>query len=46
MILVIINWLTKMIHYKPILGEVTINILDPTEVILDVVVRSKFFKLY
>ena len=35
-ILVIINWLTKMIHYKPV--KVTIDALGLAEVLLDVVV--------
>ena len=36
-ILVIIDWLTKMVHYKPV--KVTINALGLAEVIIDVVVR-------
>ncbi len=36
-ILVIVNWLTKMVHYEPV--KVTINILSLTDIILDVVVR-------
>ena len=36
-ILVIVDWLTKMIHYKPV--KITINALDFAEVILDVVVH-------
>ena len=36
-ILVIVNWLTKMIHYKPV--KVTIDALGLVEVIIDVVVR-------
>ena len=35
-ILVIVDWLTKMIHYKPV--KITIDILGLTEVIIDVVV--------
>ena len=35
-ILVIIDWLTKMVHYKPV--KVTINTPGLAEVILDVVV--------
>ena len=35
-ILVIVNWLTKMVHYEPI--KITINTLKPAEVIFDVVV--------
>ncbi len=36
-ILVIVDWLTKMVHYE--LVKVTINTLGLTEVILDVVIR-------
>ena len=36
-ILVIVNRLTKMVHYKPV--KVTINALGLAEVIIDVVVR-------
>ncbi len=36
-ILVIVNWLTKMVHYE--LVKVTINALGLAEVIIDVVVR-------
>ena len=36
-ILVIVDWLTKMVHYKPI--KVTINAPSLAEVIIDVVVR-------
>ena len=36
-ILVIIAWLTKMVHYEPV--KVIINALGLAEVILDVVVR-------
>ena len=36
-ILVIVNRLTKMVHYKPV--KVTINAPGLTEVIIDVVVR-------
>ena len=36
-ILVIVNWLTKIMHYKPV--KVTIDIPTLAEVILDVVVR-------
>ena len=35
-ILVIINWLTKMVYYKPV--QVTINASRLAEVILDIVV--------
>lgn len=37
LILVIIDWLTKMIHYKPV--KVTIDTLGLVEVILDMVVQ-------
>ena len=36
-ILVIVDWLTKMVHYKPV--KVTINALGLAKVILDMVVR-------
>ena len=36
-ILVIVNWHSKMVHYKPV--KVTINALGLTEVIINVVVR-------
>ena len=36
LILVIVNWLTKLVHYK--LVKVTIDALDLTEVIIDVIV--------
>ena len=36
-ILVIVNWLTKMVHYKPV--KITIDALDLAEVIIDVVLR-------
>ena len=36
-ILVIVNWFTKMVYYKPVM--VNINTLDLAEVIIDVVVR-------
>ena len=35
-ILVIIHWLTKMVHYKPV--KITINAPGLAEVIIDVVV--------
>ena len=40
-ILVIIDWLTKMVHYEPV--KVTINIVGLVEVFLDVVVRHHGF---
>ena len=36
-ILVIVNWLTKIVHYKPV--KVTIDALGFTEIIINVVVR-------
>ena len=35
-ILVIVDWLRKMVHYKP--AKITINLLDLAEVIIDVVI--------
>ncbi len=37
LILVIIDWLTKMVHYRPV--KVTINALGLAEVIIDVVMH-------
>ena len=37
LVLVIVNWLTKMVHYKPV--KVTINALGLAEVIIDMVVQ-------
>ncbi len=36
-ILVIVNWLTKIVHYEPV--KVTIDALALTEVIIEVVLR-------
>ena len=36
-ILVIVDWLTKMIHYKPV--KITFNVAGLAEVIIEVVVR-------
>ena len=36
-ILVIVDWLTKMVHYEPV--KITINAPGLAEVIIDVVVR-------
>ena len=36
MILVIVDWLTKIVHYKSV--KITINVLGLAEVIIDVVV--------
>ena len=36
-IFVIVNWLTKMVHYKPV--KVTIDALGPAKVILDVLIQ-------
>ena len=36
-ILVIINWLMKIVYYKPV--KLTVNILGLAEVIIDIVVR-------
>ena len=36
-ILVIVDWLTKMVHYKPV--KITINALEPVEVIIDMVIQ-------
>ena len=37
LILIIINWLTKMVHYKPV--KVTLDVPSLAEIIIDVVVR-------
>ena len=37
LILVIVNHLTKMVHYKPV--KVTINALELADIIIDVVIR-------
>ena len=37
LILVIVNYLTKMVHYKPV--KITINAPGQAEVIIDVVVK-------
>ena len=41
-ILVIVNWLTKMVNYKPV--KITFNALGLAEVIIDVVVRHHGLK--
>ena len=40
-ILVIVDWLTKMVHYEPV--KITLNVLRLAEVIIDVVVRHHGF---
>lgn len=41
-ILVIVDWLTKMVHYEPV--KVTNNAPDLAKVVIDVVVRHHKFR--